>query len=150
MSRKKLFKHINVTFPEFNYYQQLNNKEKFLYMTELYSLEKNKQDVNIEDVLNNFFDDHNSLNEQKQVDFDSFNVGNHKEEHRVDVIVDNENLVIESNSLKAVRHIAYKFMDSGYILSRDKNVEKMFKFDKITRYLRVYRIIGQTLHLCYN
>jgi hypothetical protein len=41
-------------------------------------------------------------------------------------------------------------MDSGYVLSRDKNVEKMFKLDKITRYLRVYRIIGQTFHLCYN
>ena len=68
----------------------------------------------------------------------------------MDVILDNENVVIESNSLKAVRHIAYKFMDSGYVLSRDKNVEKMFKLDKITRYLRVYRIIGQTFHLCYN
>ncbi len=145
-----MFEHIKVTFPEFNYYQQLNSKDKFLYVTELYELEKNKQDVNIEDVLNNFFNEHNSIDSEKKVDFDSFNVGNHKEEHRVDVILDNENVVIESNSLKAVRHIAYKFMDSGYVLSRDKNVEKMFKLDKITRYLRVYRIIGQTFHLCYN
>jgi|LULW01.1.fsa_nt_gb hypothetical protein len=150
MNRKKMFEHIKVTFPEFNYYQQLNSKDKFLYVTELYELEKNKQDVNIEDVLNNFFNEHNSIDSEKKVDFDSFNVGNHKEEHRVDVILDNENVVIESNSLKAVRHIAYKFMDSGYVLSRDKNVEKMFKLDKITRYLRVYRIIGQTFHLCYN
>ena len=74
-----MFEHIKVTFPEFNYYQQLNSKDKFLYVTELYELEKNKQDVNIEDVLNNFFNEHNSIDSEKKVDFDSFNVGNHKE-----------------------------------------------------------------------
>lgn len=148
MAHKGLFKHIKITLPEFNYYQQLNVKDKFLYVTELYDLEKNRRNLDIEEALNEFFNE--SANEDEHIDFDSFSVGNNQEEHRVDVIVDNENIVIESNSLKAVRHIAYRFMDCGYLLSRDKEVEKIFKHDKLTRYLRVYKIVGQTFHLCYN
>ena len=68
----------------------------------------------------------------------------------MDVLVDNENIVLESNSLKAVRCIKDKFLDCGYLLIRDKEVEKLFRRDKITRYLRVYKIIGRTFHLCYN
>ena len=61
-----------------------------------------------------------------------------------------ENLVIESNSLKAVRSIKDKFLDCGYLLARDLEIEDMLKPDKITRFLRVYKIIGRTYHLCYN
>jgi len=34
-------------------------------------------------------------------------------------------------------------MEAGYLMTRDKITEKMFKKDKTTRYLRVYGIIGQ-------
>ena len=65
-------------------------------------------------------------------------------------MIDNENIIVESNSLKAVKYMAHKFMDEGYILSRDNESEKIFKKNKVTRYLRVYRIIGQNEGLCYN
>ena len=41
-------------------------------------------------------------------------------------------------------------IDDGYILIREQSIEKIFKKNKVTRYLRVYKIIGRVFHLCYN
>ena len=77
------------------------------------------------------------LNEVKDND------GATKNSKRVDVMIDDDYLVVESDSLKAVKLVTFKFMESGYLMTRDKITEKMFKKDKTTRYLRVYSIIGQ-------
>ena len=58
-------------------------------------------------------------------------------------MIDEEFIMIESDSLKAIRLVSTRFMEAGYLLRRDKQSEKMFKQDKTTRYLRVYSIIGQ-------
>jgi hypothetical protein len=68
----------------------------------------------------------------------------------VEVMIDDENIMIESNSLKAARHIIYKFFESGYILRRDKEMEKSFKRDKVTKYLRIFNIVDQTSSICIN
>jgi hypothetical protein len=68
----------------------------------------------------------------------------------VEVLIDDDNIMVESNSIKAIRQIVYRFFESGYILQRDKNMEKMFKRDKITRYLRIFRIIDQVSVICTN
>jgi hypothetical protein len=65
-------------------------------------------------------------------------------------MIDQENVLVESNSLKAVRYIIRKCIDSGYILKRDKEIEKIFRKNKISRYLRIYNIIGTENHLCYS
>lgn len=136
---------INVQLPEFNFFQQLSSSEKFLYLTEIYELETGKNsDINIAENLQTFFDDITELQQ-----YDVFNTGG-DEFDKVDVLVDNENLVLESNSLSAVRQIKNRFMDEGYVLTRDSEIEKMFKKNKLTRYLRVYKIIGRVFHLCYN
>lgn len=136
---------INVQLPEFNFFQQLSSSEKFLYLTEIYELETGKNsDINIAENLQTFFDDITELQQ-----YDVFNTGG-DEFDKVDVLVDNENLVLESNSLSAVRQIKNRFMDEGYVLTRDSELEKMFKKNKLTRYLRVYKIIGRVFHLCYN
>jgi len=138
-------KDIEVQLPEFNFFQQLSSSEKFLYLTEIYELEtKKNSDTNIVENLQTFFDDMTELQQ-----YDVFNTGG-KEFDKVDVLVDNENLVLESNSLSAVRQIKNRFMDEGYVLTRDSEIEKMFKKNKLTRYLRVYKIIGRVFHLCYN
>ncbi len=69
---------------------------------------------------------------------------------RVDVLIDDDNIMIESNSLKAVRLVSYKFVESGYIILRDLNTEKLFRKDKVTRYLRVFRIVNQFDGLCFS
>ena len=136
---------IEVQLPEFNFFQQLSSSEKFLYLTEIYELEtKKNSDNNIVENLQTFFEDVTELQQ-----YDVFNTGG-EEFDKVDVLVDNENLVLESNSLSAVRQIKNRFMDEGYVLTRDSKIEKMFKKNKLTRYLRVYKIIGRVFHLCYN
>jgi len=136
---------IEVQLPEYNFFQQLSQNEKFLYITEIYELEtKKNSETDIAENLQTFFDDVTELQQ-----YDVFNTGGESFD-KVDVLVDNENLVLESNSLSAVRHIKNRFIDEGYILSRDTEIEKMFKKNKITRYLRVYNIIGRVFHLCYN
>ena len=136
---------ITVLLPEFNFFQQLSSSEKFLYLTEIYELETRKNsDNNIAENLQVFFNDVTELQQ-----YDVFNTGG-EEFDKVDVLVDNENLVLESNSLSAVRQIKNRFMDEGYVITRDTEIEKMFKKNKLTRYLRVYKIIGRVFHLCYN
>jgi len=136
---------IEVQLPEYNFFQQLDINDKFLYLTEIYELESKKNsDINIAENLETFFED---LTELQQ--YDVFN-NSGSDINKVDVLLDNENIVLESNSLSAVRHIKNRFIDDGYIVVREPEIEKMFKKKKITRYLRVYRIIGRVFHLCYN
>ena len=68
----------------------------------------------------------------------------------VDVMIDDRNIMIESNSLRAVRHVTYKFVESGYILQRDLATEKIFRKDKTTRYIRIFRIISYVNSMCLN
>jgi hypothetical protein len=68
----------------------------------------------------------------------------------VEVMIDNDTIMIESNGLRAMRHIIYTFAETGYILRRDRDTEKMFKADKVTRYLRIFKIIDQTSVICLN
>ena len=119
---------IQILLPEFNFFQQLSSSEKFLYLTEIYELETRKASENdIAENLQTFFEDVTKLEQ-----YDVFNTGGVDFE-KVDVLVDNENLVLESNSLSAVRQIKNRFIDEGYILTRDSEIEKMFKKNKLTR-----------------
>lgn len=68
----------------------------------------------------------------------------------VDVMIDDKNIMIESNSLRALRHVTNKFMESGYMLQRDLATEKLFRKDKTTRYMRVFRIINFINSICLN
>ena len=59
-------------------------------------------------------------------------------------------MALQGPSGSGKRTIVYKFIESGYILQRDKNMEKAFKRDKITRYMRVFKIIDQISCICTN
>ena len=142
-----IFDKIEVLSPEYNFFRELSNLDKIHYLLEIYDIEL-KRNSNLVDGLSKFF---NELDTPDQnFEFESLHFGDNQSNNRVDVMIDSENIVIESNSLKAVRLITYKFIDSGYLLKRDSNVEKLFRKDKITRYLRVYKIVGQSSCLCYN
>ena len=142
-----IFNKIEVLNPEYSFFRELPDLDKIHYLLEIYDIEL-KRNSNLIDGLSNFFSELD--NKESEVEFESLQFGDGKNDERVDVMIDSENIVIESNSLKAVRLITYKFVDSGYLLKRDKNIEKLFRKDKVTRYLRVYNIIGQSSCLCYN
>ena len=142
-----IFNKIEVLNPEYTFFRELTDPEKIHYLLEIYDIEL-KRNSNLVEGLSNFFSEIDS--QPKEVEFESLQFGDGVNDERVDVMIDSENIVIESNSLKAVRLITYKFVDSGYLLKRDKDIEKLFRKDKITRYLRVYKIVGQSSCLCYN
>ena len=148
-----IFDNITVRLPELHYFQQLLRKEKIYYFLELYETSTNSQELQtsgLKEGLQQFFDDLEFESTNELPYYESYDVGSDDHYNRVDILVDNENLVIESNSLKAVRSIKDKFLDCGYLLIRDTDVEKVFRVDKITKYVRVYKIIGRTFHLCLN
>ena len=148
-----IFDNITVRLPELHYFQQLLRKEKIYYFLELYETSTNSQELQtsgLKEGLQQFFDDLEFESTNELPYYESYDIGSDDHYNRVDILVDNENLVIESNSLKAVRSIKDKFLDCGYLLVRDMDVEKVFRVDKITKYVRVYKIIGRTYHLCLN
>ena len=139
---------IYVDLHEYSYFKELSGIQKIEYLIEIYDLETKKQDIDPTRLANGLSEFFNELDETNDdVEFDSYDL---QGKDRVDVMIDTENILIESNSLKAVRHIKYKCIDSGYILKRDKEIEKVFKKNKVGRYLRVYSIIGTENHLCYS
>ena len=148
-----IFDNITVRLPELHYFQQLLRKEKIYYFLELFETSINTKEIQtsgIQEGLQQFFDDLEFESTNELPYYESYDIGSDDHYNRVDILVDNENLVIESNSLKAVRSIKDKFLDCGYLLIRDTDVEKVFRVDKITKYVRVYKIIGRTFHLCLN
>lgn len=153
---KSLFSNIHIGYAEYEYWRGLGDTEKLQYLFELHHMESYRNDYNLAVNLNKFFE---SLNNELQSEESSEEVPDSQIESyefdsnahdRVDVMIDDENIMIESNNLKALRAVSFKFVEAGYILRRDIVLEKMFKKDKITRYLRVFRIINQVTDLCSN
>ena len=148
---------IHISKDEFDYIMDLDSYDQVFYMFELYELAWVR--LKAEDVdLTNFFAENEtgiqypiSETDDDYIDETISETWQLPDNHeRVDVMVDDENILIESNSLKALRVIKSRFVESGYILLRDKQVEKMFKRDKNTRYLRVFKIVDQINPICFN
>jgi esterase/lipase len=142
---KTIFDNVIISNTEYAYFAQLDRFDQINYFFDLY--EESSQRTNVLD-LSSFFDGVRSALENVS---DSTAVSTVPRDHdQVDVIIDDENILIESNSIRAVKHITMRFIESGYILSRDVNMEKMFRKDKVTRYMRIFKIIDQVSTLCFN
>jgi Icc-related predicted phosphoesterase len=162
-----VFDNLKLSKTEYVYYKELKDIEKIDYLFELYDVAMNNSiSSDMADRLVDFF---NSVKQQldetelppsesdasadEQEAFDAIFGEQPKmddDTELVDIMIDEENIMIETNSLKALRYTVYKFAELGYILMREPETEKMFKPSKITKYLRVYKIIDQTLSICLN
>ena len=128
---KSLFSNVHIGYSEYEYWRSLGDTEKLQYLFELHHMESFRNDYNANINLNKFFE---TLNDELQSD----NFGTEKEpeevnfeayefdldaQDRVDVMIDDSNIMIESNNLKALRAVSYKFVEAGYILRRDVILE---------------------------
>ena len=141
------FEELKISKQEYNFFLTLNSQERLDYIFDLYVA--NSRSVTAMD-LGGFF---SAIHEQLETEQDYDDVAEFEfpaGADRVDVMIDDDNIMIESNSLKAVRHVFSKFVESGFILRRDRETEKMFRKDKITRYLRVFCIVDQISGICFN
>jgi hypothetical protein len=146
---KGIFSHMVFNYSEYQYWLTLPDSEKLIYLFDAFSAVSQQTKITKLD-LSEFFNsikpelENNSMDDQIEDLFERDDID------RVDVMIDDQNIMIESNSLKALRFVTYKFIESGYILRRDISIEKMFRKDKVTRYLRVFKIINQAPDLCFN
>ena len=147
-----LFTDIQKTYSEHEFWNTLSSNDKVNFLFDMYTTQMySSKLINLE----TFF-------KEIKGEIDSIESDNTDDEHiesiefetddsdRVNVMIDDLNMMIESNNLKALRAVTYKFVESGYILQRDTTMEKLFRKDKITRYLRIFRIINQSTDLCFN
>lgn len=148
-----IFDSITVNYSEYEYYNKLTDSEKINFLLQLFDqafMVTNGVD------LSGFFSSINKevldeiVDENADVAHIYESKGYADDLNRVDVLIDEDNIMIESNSLKAVKHIIYKFAESGYLLRRDSETEKMFKRDKITKYLRIFYVIDRVSSICTN
>jgi hypothetical protein len=145
---KTIFDEIHVGYSEFKYFNQLPKRDQVHYFFDVYEAQYSiDSDSSIVPNLTSFFDSVHSTLKESDSEIDAIEPDNVQ---RVDVTIDDENIMIESNSLRAVRHVTNKFMESGYIIQRDTATEKMFRKDKVTRYIRVFRIIDFITGICLN
>lgn len=159
LTMKTIFDYINVSYSEYEYFKQQGPAGKVELLFQIYDSQSNPGSIN----LSKFFDsvkDYIDSDTPESIEPETLpgftHIPNWSEEsyetdaERVDVMMDEKTIMIESNSLKATRLVAYRFVESGYILSRDISMEKMFRKDKVTRYLRIFRIIDQSAGICLN
>jgi hypothetical protein len=140
---KKTLEHIRIKDAEFNYFITLSPTDQLTYFFELYEAEKNIQSGNIN--LKQFFNNiKNALEEREDdsIEIDLTKNSIPENYNLVDILIDDKRIMIESDSLSAIRKVIRKFVESGYIISRDTKMEKIFKSDKVTRYMRVFKIIN--------
>jgi hypothetical protein len=152
-----IFQHIKITKEEYQVMLQYTPTEKFQYLIDIFQSQHDLlsalETKNFSKTLNEFFeelipDTDSSDDGRSYYEVNSDDIADSK--NRVDILIDDDNVLVESNSLKAMRHIIYNFFDNGYILQRDLATEKLFRKDKLTRYLRVYSIIGINTVICPN
>jgi hypothetical protein len=146
---KSIFSYCNVNYAEWQYFNTLSDVDKVQYMFDIYEAAHQKGTDGMD--LSKFFENiKETLIKSDVIQAEATVEDGNANADRVDVMIDDENIMIESNSLKALRFVSLRFMESGYILQRDKDTEKMFRKDKVTRYLRVYRIVDQVSGICIN
>jgi len=148
---KKTLEHIKIKDAEFNYFITLSPSDQLTYFFELYEAERNVQSGNIN--LKQFFNNIKEALDNKEEDSIEIDLTKNdipENYNLVDILIDDKRIMIESDSLRAVRRVIRKFIESGYIMSRDYKMEKIFKEDKVTRYMRVFRIINHGSCFSYN
>lgn len=144
---KTIFDSTFVNYSEYSYVTELTPTEQIQYLFETYdaSITRLTEGIDLSTVFEMIKDNLNITIDEPE---------RYSEEHMdlVDVMIDDSCILLETNSLKALRHIIYKFAESGYILRRDHQAEKMFKGSsaKVTRYIRVFQIIDQIASICLN
>jgi len=132
-----------ITKHEINYLETLDDQGRLDYLFSIYDAEI-KRVITPADLAGFFEAVKENLEQQnEQLEFPA-------DSKRVDVLIDDDNIMIEANSLRAIRIVVNRFIESGYILRRDIALEKSFRKDKVTRYIRVFYIVDQITGICSN
>ena len=150
---QSVFSSIQKTYSEYEFWKTLSNEDKVNFLFDMYSVQTHASKlINLESFFKGIKDEleESDSDEEPEMSYVESIEFEGDSTDRVDVMIDDSNIMIESNNLKALRAVTYKFVESGYILRRDTIMEKLFRKDKMTKYLRIFRIINQSTDLCFN
>lgn len=140
---------MQVNYAEYSYFKQLPKSDRIQFLFEIYDAAIARHTTGSIDLTEFFMSVQDYVTQSSEQKFDAM-AELSADPDQVAIIIDDTNIMIESNSLRATRHIIYKFFESGYILRRDKDLEKMFRKDKVTKYLRIFNIVDQISTICTN
>lgn len=140
------FNRIFVSKEEYYFFLTLNSQERIDYMFGLYDSYISTGGNMID--LSEFFKSIKTTLESEDIDLQVRDAS--KNADRIDVLIDEDTMMVESNSLRAIKYIVNQFMGAGYLLQRDIETEKLFKKNKHTKYIRVFYIIDQISCICLN
>lgn len=141
---KTIFDMHVITYSEFEYFKSLSNSSKVNYMFELFESHLVKPGIN----LNTFFElIHDIASYKQDLIIDHLPA---KQKNVVDVTIEDDKILIETNNLRALRTISYRFIESGYILRRDLILEKKYRKRKAAKYMRIFHIINHDSSICSN
>jgi hypothetical protein len=143
------FEKISISKEEYVFFKTLPLQERLNYMFGLY---ESSAVTTIKAIdLSNFFSAiHTQLEEKEKEQEITTKADETRSFDRVDVMIDDEIIMIEANSLRALRLVKNRFIEAGYILQRDVEQEKMFRKDKVTKYMRIFYIVDQINGICFN
>ena len=143
------FEKISISKQEYVFFKTLPLQERLNYMFGLY---ESSAVTTIKAIdLSNFFSAiHTQLEEKEKEQEITTKADETRSFDRVDVMIDDEIIMIEANSLRALRLVKNRFIEAGYILQRDVEQEKMFRKDKVTKYMRIFLVIDQVNNICTN
>ena len=143
------FEKISISKQEYVFFKTLPLQERLNYMFGLY---ESSAVTTIKAIdLSNFFSAiHTQLEEKEKEQETTTKADESRSFDRVDVMIDDEIIMIEANSLRALRLVKNRFIEAGYILQRDIEQEKMFRKDKVTKYMRIFYIVDQITGICFN
>lgn len=148
---KTKFEELVISKEEYNFFMTLSAQEQLEYLFNLY--DASSESISAMDLGKFFKALHENIDDEIESEYDDLprlKQDSPKNVDRVDVMIDDDNIMIEANSLKALRHVFNRFVEAGYLLQRDLETEKLFRKDKMTRYLRVFYIIDQISGICFN
>jgi len=152
---KQVFSKIQKSYAEYEFWKSLSNEDKVNFLFDMYSVQVHASKlIDLTSFFESVRDQLETESTEPELDPEVSKIESVEFDEtmadRVDVMIDDSNIMIESNNLKALRAVTFKFVESGYILQRDIIMERLFKRDKLTKYLRIFKIINQAPDLCFN
>lgn len=146
---KTRFENIRVSKEEYMYFVSMSKPQRLQYFFDLYDQPASELKITAVDLSKFFSSIHEELQkepETKKIDLDDIP----DQFNRVDVMIDDEIIMMEADSLRALRSVKDRFIEAGYILQRDVEQERMFRKDKVTKYMRIFYIVDQITGICFN
>ena len=139
---------LHIGAADYDFFTSLDDKEKIEFLSDGYKESLRKSSIErrlsnshdrqskIESHLNDLFQD--TLYEEMICDNNTLRI-----------IILNNHIHINSDSLKLIRGFVYKLIDDGHLLIRNRTAKKVPGIDNM-RYYRCYEIIGTGDPFCPN